>query len=125
MPETFQEKFCRHFGVPPGRYATAVLHRTLYPHARGLFLLGARDAFATDRIFVAGVGRLTQRRGLAGEVQDFLHDPDNRGFWRRAVRLRVSVARMRALVATVWREPDPPPAAPEEKLRPEFQKRSY
>jgi hypothetical protein len=104
IAETFQEKVCRHFDVPAERYEETVLSRTLYPHARWLRGVGSGDMFAADRSFVAGVGRLTRWSGFAAEASDFQHDSQNRRFWRRSLRLRVSVERMRVLFSEIWGE---------------------
>jgi hypothetical protein len=104
MSECFQEKFCRHFGVPADRYGAAMMQRTLYWHARWLAWLGTRDFLSADRSFIASVGRLTRRRDFSGEVMEFRDDARNLTFWRRTARLRVSSARMQALVRDVWSE---------------------
>jgi hypothetical protein len=105
--ETFQEKVCRHFGVPASRYDETVLRLTLYPHAQWLRLFGSSQLLTADRRFIIGVGRLTRWRGFAAEVRAFQGDPQNALFWRRSLRLRVSVMRMRALFSEVWEETVP------------------
>lgn len=105
--ETFQDKVCRHFDVPPERYGETVLKLTLYPHARWLVPLGADDFLEPDRLFISAVGQLTRWRGFAGEVWDFQRDERNRRISRRVLRLRVSVARMRVLFSEVWGESIP------------------
>lgn len=109
MSESFQEKFCRHFAVPPERYGATMLRRTLYGHVRWLRWLCAHDFLAADRCFIASVGRLTRRSDFSGEVTEFRCDDRNQGFWRRTARLRVSSDRMRVLFREVWpesRQPD-------------------
>lgn len=101
MAGSFQETFCAQYGVPPGLYGATVLRLTLYPHARWLAGIGPRDLLAADRYFIANVGRLTRWRGFAGEAYEFQHLAENRRFWRRRLRLRVSVQRMRALFSEV------------------------
>jgi len=105
--ETFADKFCRHFGVTKEHFTAEVLHRTLYVHARPLIRLGSYDALAPDRDFVRGVGRLTRARDLLGEVREFQLDRRNHHFWRREIRLRVSVRRMQRLFSTVWNQAVP------------------
>lgn len=100
-PNTFQEIFCAQYGVRPELYDVTVLRLTLYPHARWLAELSLRQFLAPDRHFIAAVGRLTRWNSFAGEVHDFQHAPENRRFWRRSLRLRVSVARMRVLFSEV------------------------
>jgi hypothetical protein len=82
--ETFQDKVCRHFDVPPEGYEALVLRLTP---------------------FIRAVGRLTRWRGFSGEAWDFQHDARNRHFTRRVLRLRVSVGRMRILFSEVWGVP--------------------
>jgi hypothetical protein len=100
--ETFQEKVCRHFDVPPERYGALVLSCTLYPHARWLRPLGSNEFLAPDRAFITAVGSLTRWRDFSGAAWDFQHDARNRRFTRRVLRLRVSVGRMRVLFSEVW-----------------------
>ena len=107
MSETFREKICRHFEVPLARYEETVLQLTLYPHARWLRRFKARDWLAPDRSFIAEVGRLTRRRGFAELAMDFQCEPRNHRFWRRALRLRVSVQRMQDLLADMWAQRRP------------------
>jgi hypothetical protein len=102
MAETFKEKVCGHFNIPPRRYVETVLRLTLYPHARWLCLLESSEWLAPDRNFIAEVGRLTRWRGFSEIALDFQREPQNRLFWRRSVRLRVSVSRMRVLFSEVW-----------------------
>jgi hypothetical protein len=99
---SFQEKFCDQYGVPRELYGATVLRLTLYPHVQWLAGLGTRRFFAADHRFVAGVGKLTRWRDFASEVQEFQRDPQNRLFWRRRLRVRVSVGRMRVLFSEVW-----------------------
>jgi hypothetical protein len=99
--ESFREIFCAQYGVPPELYDTTVLRLTLYPHARWLADLGPREFLVPDRSFIAAVGRLTRWDRFGGEVHDFQSTPENRRFWRRRMRLRVSVERMRVLFSEV------------------------
>jgi hypothetical protein len=101
MPETFQETFCAQYGVPPELYDATVLRLTLYPHARWLAEIAPRPFLAPDRGFITNVGRLTRWQAFTGEAHAFQRHADNRRFWRRNLRLRVSVARMRVLFSEV------------------------
>lgn len=101
VPESFEETFCAQYGVPPELYGTTVLRLTLYAHARWLASMSPRSFLAPDRYFVTCVGRLTRWRGFASEAREFQHLPENRRFWRRTLRLRVSVGRMRVLFSEV------------------------
>lgn len=105
--ETFQVKACRHFGVPLERYGETVLRLTIYPHARWLAITGPHKLLAADRDFVTAVGRLTRWSEFSSAEQDFQHDTRNRRFWRRSLRMRVSVGRMRVLFSEVWGQSTP------------------
>lgn len=114
--ETFRDKVCRRFAVPPECYDEIMLKLTLYPHARWLVPFATVEFLEPDRTFIAGVGQLTRWRGFSGEVRDFQHDARNRRFARRVLRLRVSVGRMRVLFSKIWDKAAPP--AEEHALRP-------
>lgn len=101
VPGNFQETFCAQYGVPPRLYGATVLRLTLYPHARWLADVSPRRFLAPDRHFIASVGRLTRWREFAGEAEVFQHLPANERFWRRRLRLRVSLKRMRVLFSEV------------------------
>ena len=105
MAEIFHDSFCEHFHVPPERYEQEILQRTLTPGARvlqGFLRLTDRNYFAVDREFIAAIGRLTRHGDFHAEAQDFHDHPDNRGYLRRALRLRVSATLMRGLIDQVW-----------------------
>ena len=110
MP-TLKEKFCSHYGVGSDLYADAMFWRCL--HRRALLLvplirLCARDYFSPDRELVRGVGRLTSAAGLGEELANFYSNPDNQGFVRRRLRLRVSVGRLSRIVYRLFAEESPP-----------------
>src|SRR5689334_11497582 len=94
---SFQETFCAQYGVAPQLYGATVLRLTLYPHARWLADAGPDSFLAPDRYFIVSVGRLKRWHEFAGEAQVFQRLPANSRFWRRGLRLRVSVNRMRVL----------------------------
>lgn len=100
-PESFEETFCAQYGVPPALYAATVLRLTLYPHARWLADVSPHRFLAPDRYFIVSVGRLKRWREFAGEAEVFRHLPANTRFWRRRLRLRVSLNRMRVLFSEV------------------------
>ncbi|MES2697795.1 MAG: hypothetical protein V4773_30310 [Verrucomicrobiota bacterium] len=102
MAETFKQKVCDHYGVPLGRYEEVVLRLTLYPQAQWLRLFGTSELLAPDRRFVSEVGQLTNWHALTGAVWAYQRDPENKLFRRRSLRLRISVARMRALFSEIW-----------------------
>ena len=108
ISSTFAERFCAHFRVHPADYREAVLRRVLHPSARiGRPLLRAMspDYFAADHDFIEGVGRIMHRREFGVEAEEFAHHPANRGFLRRALRLRASVGRMQKLVNEMFGDP--------------------
>jgi hypothetical protein len=113
MPETFQDRFCRHFHMPPERFAAELLRRALYPRARllrGVIWLFDHGHFAPDEQFVAGVGRLTQRRDFFSELKDYHVHPENQSFLRSQLRMRISANRMSKIFFEVWAN-DPAAAA--------------
>jgi hypothetical protein len=115
MTETFQERYCRHFKLPADRYETSMFRRALYPRVRwcrGLIWIFDRGFFSADREFVRGVGQLVRARDFHAELKDFQFHPDNRGFLRGGLRLRISANRMARMFFAIWGETDAlPPAA--------------
>ena len=102
----FAEIFCAKRNIHPADYEAAVLRYALHRRAR-LFrpLLGLfPNYFAADRAFIRGVGRITRVAEFDAEAQDYAHDHDNRGFFRRVLRLRVSRQRLHRLVRDTFRE---------------------
>jgi len=93
---TFAERYSEQHGVAPEGFQEAVFRRSLYPMARLLrpvLDLNPRY-FATDRALVAALGLITQMRSFDAESFVYVNDPDNRGFVRRVLRLRISVGRL-------------------------------
>ncbi len=103
---TFAEKFCAQRHLAPEKYEAAVLRLTLHAPARVLrpVLALVPDYFVADREFVRGVGRIRLLREFEGEAFDYAHDPLNRGWLRRGLRLRVSTRKMRRLVWATLRD---------------------
>lgn len=101
LSENFQAAFCTQYGVPPMLYGATVLRLTLYPHARWLADTGPHRLLAPDRSFIDNVGRLNRWRDFSGEAEAFQQLPENGRFWRRRLRLRVSIDRMRVLFSDV------------------------
>jgi len=97
---TFAEKFCAKRKVHPQDFEATVLRLTLRPAARVLRpLLNLNpDYFAADREFIRGVGRISRLQDFNSEEQDYTHNPHNRDFLHRTLRLRVSRRRLRNLV---------------------------
>ena len=104
--KTFEEQFCARHGVAPEQYVEAMLKRSLYPLARWLRPVLAMDSafFAADRNFILGVGRISRFDDFDAEVRDYLIDPENAGFLRRVLKLRVSVTRLLPIVRSVLRD---------------------
>jgi len=104
--KTFEDQFCAAHAVAPEDYVDAVLKQSLHPLARWLrpVLVLAPGHFAADRNFIKGVGRISRLEDFDGEVRDYLIDPDNSGFLRRTLKLRVSVTRLSRIVRDVLRD---------------------
>jgi hypothetical protein len=114
-PRTFGEIFCERHNLPPESYIPEMLQRTLYPRARmvaPVIRLFAPGFFDADRDFVRAVGLIRRMEDLGDEVTEFHLHPRNRGFLRRALKIRVSCQRMSGVVGEVL-EPgkSAPPAA--------------
>lgn len=105
-PLNFAQGYCAREEIAPAKFAEVALRRSLFPAARLLRPLLAmnRNYFNPDREFVLGVGRITRFRDFDGEATDFRMDPNNRGFMRRVLKLRVSVQLLRHMVHDVFRE---------------------
>ena len=105
----FAEKFCAVRQIDPKQYEGAVLRLALRPAASWLrpVLALYPGYFTADLELVRGVGRIRRLRDFEGEAADFAHHPENRGFFRRALLLRVSVQRLRRLVRTTLHDNKP------------------
>lgn len=113
--KTFAELYCEKHGLKLEQYQSAVLMRSLYPHARWLApiigLFGSQH-FAADVDFVRSVGHLRRFREFSYEAEEFAHHPANRGFWRRSANIRVSSRALRRMVrATLHPELESPSEA--------------
>lgn len=116
---TFADKFCAQNRVPPEEFVEAVLRLALRPKARAVRWLLALipDYFAADRELIISVGRLQRLEAFDAEVMDFMYDPNNRGFLRRAMNLRVSTRRLYSLMRTTLRDQVPSAATADEAPR--------
>ncbi|HEY1791281.1 MAG TPA: hypothetical protein VGG34_00050 [Opitutaceae bacterium] len=103
---TFAERYCAKHRLLPEEYEKAVLTRSLYPQARllGPLLSLFRAYFLSDREFVSGVGQISRLRDFDQEAFAYVGDPNNRGFLRQGLRLRVSVNRLYRVVHDTFRE---------------------
>lgn len=108
---TFAEEFCRVHELEPEQFEAEILKRALYPAARLLrpVLALDRDYFTPDLDFIRGVGRMRHPDAFTIEARDFAHHPENRGFRRETLRLRVSARRLRDLVEATFNSRHRPP----------------
>ncbi len=101
---TFGALYCAQRKIDSKDYEKAVLNETLYPHAKLVApiirLLWPRH-FVADHDFVQSVARLRRFREFFNESEDYAHHPENTGFSRVTLNLRVSSRRMRRLVREV------------------------
>jgi hypothetical protein len=102
----FAERFCAKRDVHPADYEMAVLRLTLHRRARLLRPLLSLNPnyFAADRAFIRAVGRISRVADFESEAEDYLHDPANRGFCHRTLRLRVSRRQMHRLVRDILKD---------------------
>ncbi len=102
--QNFAERFCAHHRIRHEGYARAMfwrcLHRWAVPVAPFILWIH-RQYFAADYEFILGVGAITSRGALHAEIEDYETHPFNRGFFRRGLKLRVSVKRVTDNVAAV------------------------
>jgi hypothetical protein len=103
---TFSERYCAMHGLAKWEFIESALVRSLYPQARLLRpLLRLKPGyFKADREFVSCVGRIKRMRDFDMEAFAYANDPDNRGFLRRVLRLRVSAGRLNGLVWSTLRD---------------------
>lgn len=116
-PKTFAELFCEQHHVALGDFERTVVQSTLHPQAkflRHLLQLAPGEYFAADFEFVRNVGHLTRMSDFAWEVSDFHAHPANRRTLRRRLKVRLSIKRLRNLVArTLPAEPLLSPSLPQ------------
>jgi hypothetical protein len=107
----FAEVFCARYAMEPAAFERSVLRRVLYPHARLLAPLCRffnPDFFAADLDFIHAVSGVCQGHHFSVDAMDFSDHPANQGFWRRTLRVRVSVRRLFILIQQTL---PPPPEA--------------
>jgi hypothetical protein len=114
--QTFAERFCARNNIPLSDFREAVLKLSLYPSARLLWpvLKLVPGHFAADREFISNVGGIKRLRDFDIEVFAFANDPNNRGFLRKVLKLRVSAARLNGLLWSTLRDGSDQPFAEEE-----------
>lgn len=111
---SFSEVYCGLNGVQPIRFEREVLRLTLYPHARllaPLCHLFNRGYFAADFELIRSVSGYCQGHHFSGEAVDYRAHPANQSFWRRVLRIRVSVRRLFILIQQTLPAPKSAPAA--------------
>lgn len=114
--QTFSERFCTRHNIPISKYSEAVLKLSLYPSARVLLplLRLIPGHFMADREFISNVANIKRLRDFDIEVFAFMNDPNNRGFLRRGLKLRVSAARLNGLLWATLRDGSDQPFAQNE-----------
>ncbi len=94
--KTFAERYAEAHGCAPTEFCDRVfwssLHRPAVALAPLLLLLG--NHFAPDRALVAACGRARSLREIHEEIECFWRDPQNTGWLRKRLRIRVSVKRL-------------------------------
>ena len=99
--QAFVTTFCQQHGLTPVQFNDVVFRKALFPHARLLapvILKIAPRYFEPDFDFVRNVGEMRRLRDYHAEADAFFSHPNNRGFLRLALRLRISVTRLSDLM---------------------------
>lgn len=117
-PRTFAEIYCAQRCIPRAGYTRCLFRDALYPHARllaPLLEILHRRYFVADYEFVEDVGHLTSVADFSLTMGSYIEHPDNRGLFRRRLRLRVSARRMLHLVRAAFATTGAvlPPAGPD------------
>jgi hypothetical protein len=96
--KSFEALFCERHACDTAAFRRRVfwrsLHRRVLPLAPLLMLAGY---FEQDRQFIAAAGRARSLSDLRDEIDAYHSHPDNRGFLRRFLRVRISTTRLRRL----------------------------
>lgn len=106
---TFKQRFTEKTGGSPDDFTRDLLRQTLPPHARILLPLVSifdQKVLAADYDLIFDIAQLTSRREFAASVCVRRFHPANRGFLRKVVRVRVSIARLHRLVYDTMRPAD-------------------
>ena len=102
---SFMMVYCRTRGVIPSAFASELLLQTVYPHTRPLVGLLAQlnpDHFRADHEFIEDVSCLQHHADFGNAAESYVTHPANAGFFRRRLRLRISVRRMLQVVNAVF-----------------------
>ncbi len=119
--DTFAAIYCATRGIDPADYQRAVFREVLYVHARPLapvVLWFNRRHFIADYEFVEDVGHIRSVADFSLPMGSYIEHPDNHGFLRRRLRVRVSARRMLALVRKVLGSPGAGPHLSRNTLKP-------
>ncbi len=111
---SFREVYCGLHGVEPLRFEREVLRLTLYPHAwllAPLCHLFNRGYFTADFELIRSVSGYCHGHHFSAEAMDYSAHPANQSFWRRVLRIRVSVRRLFILIQQTLPVPHGAPAA--------------
>jgi hypothetical protein len=106
---TFKQRFLEKTGGHPDDFIRDVLRLTLPLHARLLLPLARileQSVLAADYDLISDLAQLTSRREFSDSVGVRRFHPANRGFLRKVIRVRVSIARLHRLVYDVMRPAD-------------------
>jgi len=98
---TFLELYCSQHQIEPEDFPKVVFQHALHLHARPFVTLTTllkRYHFAADYDFINNIGQLTRYRDFDLYMQGFSRHPQNCGFLRRGLRLRVSSRRLRFII---------------------------
>lgn len=102
---TFAELFCRQHFVTREQFELTVIERALNPHAsaiRRLLQLMPTEYFASDIELMRHVGQITSPAELESVVIAFHANPISRRALRRRIKVRLSLPRLRRLVAQTF-----------------------
>jgi hypothetical protein len=84
-------------GVPSERFALRAFRQCLYPHARPVACVLMKikpEFFEADLALIKAIGRITQLRELDDEIEAYWTHPQQGGWLRRILKVRVSTQRV-------------------------------
>ena len=94
---TFEDLYCESQRCTPVEFHHRVFRHCLYRHALlfgPLLRLFRPQYFLVDHTFITDAGRARDIAEIRREVAEFFTHPNNRGWLRRTVRIRVSAGRL-------------------------------
>lgn len=104
MP-TFAQSYCARHRLSDDHFAPAVLREALHPQARILspfIAVAAPDFFAADLELISALGRVRSVQHFREVSAVYRHRLARAGFARRTLRLRVSLRRLRDVMAETF-----------------------